>query len=123
MLVNDTATKVFVFSPIQAHALLRLLKRAFSQDCQAEHGLTIVIDQLTDCLWLSGWMRENVILELHSKQIVDLSEALVAMLNERQWGDDDRQVLHAIIDRLSASIVTPINVDTITQKSNKCAVA
>ena len=123
MIVNDPSTKVVVLSPAQAHALLKLLDRALSQVGDEDQKLGEVHQRLSDAVSLSQWLRENVALELHAVEIVDLAEALVVMLDQHSWSDRECEALQAVVDRLSSAASMPPMVNSALERPNVATVA
>jgi hypothetical protein len=79
-----------------------------SQDDCNDHTLANVHERLSDSAWLAGWLRENVYLELSDLELIDLVEAILVMLDEHRWIDEDCRALEAIVDRVSSGMSMPV---------------
>jgi hypothetical protein len=112
-----------VLSPAHAHALLRLLDRVLERNHSKDHSLGDVHQRLSDAIWLSRWLRENVVLKLQETHILDLTEAVLVMLDELQWSEDDCRLLQAVSHQLSLVNSMPAISDASWKKPNLAAVA
>jgi hypothetical protein len=108
MRISNQSTKLVTLSQSEAQWLLALLDRVLAQaDCKG-NTLADVHERLSDSAWLSGWLRENVLLELNDVETIDLIEAMVIMLEEHTWSDQECSALAAIADRVSPGISMPV---------------
>jgi hypothetical protein len=100
----DQSMKMAIIPQTHAVTLLMLLDQALSQVNDEDHHLADLHDRLADAVWLSRWCLKDVALELRPAEIIDVSEAVIAMLNEREWSDDECRALQSIVDRFSLPV-------------------
>jgi hypothetical protein len=95
---------------------MKLLDRVLSHDDYNDHTLADVRERLSDSAWLASWLRENVNLELSDLELIDLVEAILVMLDEHRWSDEDCRALETISQRLSSRNIGPTATDLVSER-------
>jgi len=106
MLAPPSAVVTLQLGPMPAQQLARFLSRLIEELRSDRDVLTLscIEDQLGDAIWIAGWLREYIMLELDSSQAVDLLEALVVRLDEDTWSDADVSTLTSVVNQLLSGL-------------------
>ncbi len=98
--VGERTTEIRL-SQSEASALLDRLLPALTHEPGDTHNLPEMVERLSDSLWLSGWAKNNVTIELEPKERLELIAALTTAFAECEAGHEEPELLELIIDRLS----------------------
>jgi hypothetical protein len=103
--MNDNlhSTRSVLLSPADAVALARVLDRARTANDEQGSCFQEIRDQLSDSLWVAGWLKGKVELELQTAQMIDLLAAVVASLAGANLTADEEHSLDAIVGQLNSN--------------------